>query len=114
MPIKVEDVFDVPDDPNHPTSQSALPYRRYGQSEKGTRRCCQTTWFKNWRWLHYQASTDTVFCHTCCKALKSKKVDVTKGNWEASFIVNGFFNWKDAMRIFKKHDASDVHKHAVE
>ena len=35
MQIKVEDVFDVPDDPYHPTSQSALPYRSYGQSEKG-------------------------------------------------------------------------------
>ena len=59
-------------------------------------------------------STDTVFCHTCCKALKTKKVDLTKGNWEASFIVNGFSNWKDSMRIFKKHDASDVYKHAIE
>ena len=54
------------------------------------------------------------FCHTCCKALKTMKVDLTKGNWEVSFIVNGFSNWKDAMRIFKKHDASDVLKHAVE
>ena len=55
-----------------------------------------------------------MFCHTCCKSLKTKKLDLTKGNWEASFIVNGFFNWKDVMRIFKKHDASDVHEHAVE
>ena len=114
MPIKVEDVFDVPDDPYHPAPQSALPYRSYSQSEKGTCRCCRTAWFKNWRWLHYQANTDTVFCHTCCKALKTKKVDLTKGNWEASFIVNGFSNWKDSMRIFKKHDASDVYKHAIE
>ena len=95
-------------------SQHALLYRSYGQSKKGTRRYCQTAWLKNWRWLHYQASTDTVFCHTCCKAFKTKKVDLMKGNWEASFIVNGFSNWKDATRIFKKHDASDVHKHAVE
>ena len=104
MPIKVEDVFDVPDDPYHPASQSALPYRSYGQSEKGTRRCYQIAWFKNWRWLHYQASTDTVFCHTCRKALKTKKVDLTKGN----------SNWKDSTRIFKKHDANDVYKHAIE
>ena len=55
-----------------------------------------------------------MFRHTCCKALKTKKVNLTKGNWEASFIVNGFSNWKDATRIFKKHDDSDVHKHAVE
>ena len=55
-----------------------------------------------------------LFCHTCCKALKTKKVDLTKGNWEASFIVNSFSNWKDVTRIFKKHDTSDVHKHTVE
>ena len=37
-----------------------------------------------------------------------------KGIWETLFIVNGFSNWKDAMRIFKKHDTSDVHKYTVE
>ena len=59
-------------------------------------------------------STDTVFCHTCCRALKTKKVDLTKRNWEALFIVNGFSNWKDSTRIFMKHDTSDVYKHAIE
>ena len=49
-----------------------------------------------------------LFCHTC------KKVELMKGNWEASFIVNSFSNWKDATRIFKKHDTSDVHKHTIE
>lgn len=67
-----------------------------------------------WKWLHYQASTNTVFCHTCCKALVTKKVTVSKGNWETSFTVDGFSNWKDATRAFKKHDDSEVHKHAVE
>ena len=28
--------------------------------------------------------------------------------------LNGFSNWKDAMRISKRHDNNDVHKHAVE
>ena len=36
------------------------------------------------------------------------------GNWEPSFTVSGFSNWKDATRAFKKHDNSEVHKHAVE
>ena len=34
MLIKVEDVFDLCDDPYHPTSQSTLPYSAYSQSEK--------------------------------------------------------------------------------
>ena len=110
MTIKVEYVFDVPDNPYDPTSQSALPYTSYGQSEKGTRRCCQTTWFTNWS----IRLVLILICHACCKALKTKKVDLMKGNWESLFIVNGFSNWKDSTRIFKKHNASDVHKHAVE
>ena len=36
------------------------------------------------------------------------------GNWEPSFTVNGFSYWKDATRAIKKHDDSEVHKHAVE
>ena len=55
-----------------------------------------------------------MFRHTCCKALETKKVDLTKGYWEASFIVNGFSNWKDSTRILKKHNASDVYKHVIE
>ena len=67
-----------------------------------------------WKWLHYQLSTDNAFCHTCCKALIAKKVAVSMGNWEPLFTVSGFSNWKDATRAFKKHDDSEVHKHAVE
>ena len=114
MPIKLENILCVPDQPYHPTSQSALPYRLFGQSEKTTRRCCQIVWFGKWTWLHYQASTDNAFCHTCCKALIAKKVVISTGNWEPSFTVSGFSNWKDATRAFKRHDDSEVHKHAVE
>ena len=29
---------------------------------------------------------DAVYCHTCCKALKTKKMAVTRGNWEPNFL----------------------------
>ena len=31
-------------------------------------------------YIHYQASADNVFCHTCCKVLITKKVAVSTGN----------------------------------
>ena len=34
----LEDVFSVPDHSHHPTSQSRLPYRSFGQLRKATRR----------------------------------------------------------------------------
>ena len=114
MLINVEDVFDVPDNPYHPTSQSALPYRLYGQSEKALVGVVRLRGLKLGDSCIIKQVLILYFCHTCCKALKTMKVDLTKGNWEASFIANGFSNWKDVMRIFKKHDASDVLKHAVE
>jgi len=39
---------------------------------------------------------------------------VGKGNWEPSFTVKGFNNWKDATTLFKKRQDSDVHKDAME
>jgi len=39
---------------------------------------------------------------------------VGKGNWEPSFTVKGFNNWKDATTLFKKRQDSDVHKEAME
>ena len=61
-----------------------------------------------------QVATDCVFCHMCCKTLIEKKVEVSMDNWEPSFTISGFSNWKDTTRAFKKHDNSEVHNHAVE
>ena len=32
---------------------------------------------------------------------------------EQAFLIKGFTNWKDATRVFSKHEASDFHKQAV-
>ena len=37
-----------------------------------------------------------------------------RGNWEPSFTVKGFTNWKDATTVYKKHKDIDVNKEAVE
>jgi hypothetical protein len=32
---------------------------------------------------------------------------------ENAFATNGFRNWKDAIRCFKKHEASQSHREAI-
>ena len=116
MPIKVEDVFDA----MIPTTLHELHLSQHCRTDHTANPKKALVDVVRPRGLRIgdgciiRLVLITVFCHTCCKALKTKKVDLTKGNWEASFIVNGFSNWKDSIRIFKKHDSSDVYKHTIE
>ena len=52
---------------------------------------------------------DATFCFSCCKAGKQGKIKATEG----SFTSKGFTNWKDATRIFAKHESSDGHKQST-
>jgi len=63
MPLELEKVFSIPDQPYHHTLQSAILYIKEKQSG------------------HVRLT---------------KKVTVSNGNWERSFTVDGFSNWKDA------------------
>ena len=60
-----------------------------------------------WTWLHYNSSRDLVFCHTCVTAIRSVKLDQSKGNAKDSvFASTGFSNWKDATVSFSSHVTS--------
>ena len=65
--------------------------------------------FNKFHWIHYDAVSDSAFCFVCCKAIKQKTICVS-GLIEHFFIANGFTNWRDAIRIFAKHEASHFHK----
>ena len=73
------------------------------------RRSFQATWFNRFRWLHYGVGQDAECCFVCCKAVKEGKVRLSSYT-EESFLVKGFINWKDATKIFAKHEISDFHK----
>ena len=45
----------------------------------------------------------------CCKAVKEGKMRLSS-HTEESFLVKGFINWKDATRVFAKHESCDFHK----
>ena len=45
--------------------------------------------------------------------MKDERARIT-GKAEASFLTNGFTNWKDATAKFAKHECSDFHKTCVQ
>ncbi len=104
---------DLPPQPIHPPSHFVFPKREFGKKHV-VKRSCQTSWFSTWPWLHYQATNpdDVVFCHVCVSALKSKRMDPSRG--DNAFTSSGFKNWKDATISFKNHEASASHKQALQ
>ncbi len=104
---------DVPSEPYQPQNHS-FPKRQFGQKNV-VNRSFQSSWFAKWKWIHYDASGDLAYCHICINGLKSGKVKVSIGHaGESTFISGGFWNWKDATRCFNKHEASLLHKAAVD
>ena len=103
---------DVGETPNQPRNFK-FPKRTFGKTTRVIR-SFQAAWFAKWGWLHYNASSDVAYCHTCVCALKSGKMKVTTCRTkESSFAVGGFWNWKDATVAFSKHESSATHKLAV-
>ena len=78
------------------------------------KRACQASCFSTRPWLHYQTHNpdNVVFCYVCVSALKSERMDQSRGN--LAFTSNGFKNWKDATISFKNHEASASHKEALQ
>jgi len=92
----------------------SFPKCQFGQKNV-VNRSFQSSWFAKWKWIHYDASGDLAYCHICINGLKSGKVKVSIGHaGESTFISGGFWNWKDATRCFNKHEASLLHKAAVD
>ncbi len=105
-------VFDD-EKPNQP-QQFDFPKREFGKA-KPVKRAFQAQWFKKWRWLHYDCSKDTVFCHTCILAFRRGILKQSQGNVkDSAFIFSGFSNWKDGTVAFAAHEKSVTHKKAVD
>ena len=73
----------------------------------------QASWFHRFSWIYYDATDDSAFCFLCCKTVKGEMMGLTSIS-EASFIVKGFINWKDATRVLVKYESSNFHKVATE
>lgn len=60
-------ICQLPDKPYHPPCNYKFPNNK-GQS-------CSARWFKDWKWLHYRPSNDTVVCFNCASAYERKQVN---------------------------------------
>ena len=58
------------DKPFHPPTTFRFPTRSYGLRN----RSCQHSWFTEFSFLHYDIELDAVFCHTCQKTIREKKI----------------------------------------
>ena len=65
-------------------------------------------------WLHYDQARDLAFCHTCIKALRTGKIQLSGNARDSPFLPSGFANWKDAVAGFNKNEKTTTHKQAVE
>ena len=102
-----EEVYEMPEQAYQPLHIS-FPRRQLGISSP-VNRSFQAAWFGRFKWIHYDVGQDSAFCFVCCKAVKEKKVELSSYT-EESFLVKGFTNWKDATRIFARHENCEVHK----
>ena len=58
------------DEPLHSSVGFAFPKQKFG-----SRYCsCQSQWFQEFSFLHYDVEMDVVFCYTCVKAATQKKI----------------------------------------
>ena len=76
----LEDVFSVPDHSHHPTSQSKLPYRSFGQLETATRRSVLPDFIaRKMELVALSGEVLIVFCHMYCNALIEKEGESING-----------------------------------
>ena len=61
---------DSSDKPFHPGKNFSFPKRKFGSRN----RSCQSKWFENFPFLHYNVEKDALFCHFCMKAVEQKKI----------------------------------------
>lgn len=82
-----------------------FPKTLFGNKE----RSFNTSWYFKFPWIHYDVTSDAVFCFTCMKAHK-KGYKTLSANVDPAFLTRGFRNWKKAGERFLEHENSVCHK----
>ena len=67
---------------------------------------------EQWPWLYYGEGKDVLFCNICVCALKSKKIDKSRG--DLAFTFKEFSNLKDGTIGIKKYEESGSRKGAFQ
>ena len=56
-------VFNFSDKPFHPPKNFKFPEKQFRMETFN--RSCQSQWFKDHQWLHYDEGRDSLFCYVC-------------------------------------------------
>ena len=102
VPVSLE-----PNNPHQPILRP-FPKRTFGKQQRSF---C-SSWYDKHKWLHYEESTDKVFCYYCMVAEKRRLP--MDGNRDDAFSTEGFFNWKKGLERFERHESTAAHREAVE
>ena len=95
------------DKPFHPPKNFKFPDQRFGKETFN--RLCQSQWFEDHQWLHYDVGRDSLFWYVCQNSDDQSQLQAERRK-ETAFISTGFNNWKKALEKFKKHQNSLCHK----
>ena len=68
-------------------------------------------WYQKYPWLILCVTYFTAFCSTCRYCYKQNLLTDKLG--EATFVTEGFNNWKKAIERFERHARSGLHKEAI-
>ena len=60
----ISNLPDIPDSPHQPGPGFEFPKRSFGKATV-VLRSFQSTWFRQWPFLHYDKANDLAYCHTC-------------------------------------------------
>ena len=84
--------LELPTTPHQPPSSFSFPKRSFG-NKNVVFRSCQSGWFRNWSWLHYDQAKDVVLCHLCWKAVSERKMK--RGGYSDAAFVSQFIIFSD-------------------
>ena len=68
----------------------------------------QKQWFKEFPWLHFDASVDGILCFICGSAYRKGLAALARCK-KNSFTLDGFKNLKNAREKFESHQSSKAH-----
>ena len=95
----------------HPPKSFDFPKQSFGS--RGIHRSFRSELCQEFKWLHYDAAADAVYCNLClCTEIEKRFLASTKH--KPAFISQRSINWKDAKAAFAKHMGSACHREAVQ
>ena len=84
----------------YPPKSFRFPKRKFGMTPERSLRVewCEDDYYP---WLHYDASSDSAFCHLCMITAYERKL-LASTKKDPAFLTKGFTYWKEATTAFER------------